>query len=94
MLAMSAARTEVGGDHQPAPAPDAIEPDAGRQREQQVRAAAPTAVSVPIWVASAPRVRTATSGSPSWVIWSPKTEIVWPSQRRRKSGASKRSRGM
>src|SRR6185503_11906746 len=54
----------------------------------------PTAVSVPIWVASAPSVRTATSGSPSWVIWSPKTEIVWPSQRRRKSGASKRSGGM
>ena len=54
----------------------------------------PTAVSVPIWVASAPRVRTATRGSPSWVTWSPKTEIVWPSQSRRKSGASKSSGGM
>src|SRR6187397_1893044 len=54
----------------------------------------PTAVRVPIWVASAPRVRTATSGRPSCVIWSPKTETVWPNQSRRKSGASKRSGGM
>ena len=28
---------QVGGDHQPAPGADAIEPDAGRQREEQVR---------------------------------------------------------
>ena len=53
----------------------------------------PTAVSVPICPASAPSVRTATRGRPSWVTWSPKTEIVWPSHSRRKSGASTRRRG-
>src|SRR5690349_8110996 len=53
----------------------------------------PTAVRRPICDASAPSVRTATSGNPSWVIWSPKTEIVWPSQSRRKSGASRRRSG-
>ncbi len=37
MLAMAAARIEVGRDHQPPPAPHAIEPDPGRQREQQMR---------------------------------------------------------
>ena len=70
--------------------------DRARRRPAARRAGAAAArprSACPSGPASAPRVRTATSGSPSWVTWSPKTEIVWPSQSRRKSGASKRSGG-